>query len=150
MTSFVTEYRHRSKSHNSAFTIEIEYLNKTEINEQLHELLWSYRQPFTVKGEDIDQDDYAKMESESKVALDTLEGIFGNRAETNAKYLQDPADDAFDSILKQLTSIASSLKWPEGAHDGKWTSTAENAGECQEKTGTFMKGDLWPFIKIVR
>ena len=44
VTSFVTEYRYRQPRHNTTpFTIEVEYCTKEEIDEQLQELLISYR-----------------------------------------------------------------------------------------------------------
>lgn len=149
VTSFVTEYRHRSKQHKHAFTMEVEYLNETEINEQLHELLWSYRQFFTIDKEtDVNARDYEQMERESALALATLRGVFGSRTETEPESLQ--AKDAFDSILSQLKGLARAIQWPEGAKDGKWSSTAETAEHCHDQTGAFMKEGLWPFTKIVR
>ncbi|KAI9879730.1 MAG: hypothetical protein M1830_007515 [Pleopsidium flavum] len=151
VTSFVTEYRHRSKHHKDAFTIEVEYLTEAEIYEELHELLWSYRQLFTVdKEQDINAHDYKTMERESTLALATLKGVFGDRAETTYEYLNDACEGAFDRILTKLRSLAGSLEWPEGARDGKWSSTAETAEQCHEQTGAFMTKGLWPFTKIVR
>ena len=149
VTSFVTEYRHRSNDHNHAFTIEVEYFNETEINEQLHELLWSYQQLFNVdKKTEVNARDYEQMERESALALATLRGIFGPRAETEPDFLQ--AKDAFDSILGQLKVLARAIRWPEGAQDGKWASTADTAEQCHEQTGAFMKEGLWPLTKVVR
>jgi len=149
VTSFVTEYRHRSKQHKDAFTMEVEYFNETEIDEQLHELLWSYRQFFTIEKEtDVNARDYEQMERESALAMATLRGVFGSRAETEPNFLQ--AKDAFESILSQLKGLARAIQWPEGAKDGKWSSTAETAEQCHDQTGAFMKEGLWPFTKIVR
>ncbi|KAL8662726.1 MAG: hypothetical protein Q9168_008214, partial [Polycauliona sp. 1 TL-2023] len=39
VTSFVTEYHRRSSQHAAPFTIEVEYCNETEIDEQLYEIL---------------------------------------------------------------------------------------------------------------
>ena len=129
--------------------MEVEYLNEAEINEQLHELLWSYRQLFTVDKEtDVNARDYEQMERESALALATLRGVFGSRAETEPDFLQ--AKDAFNSILGRLRGLAREISWPEGAQDGKWSSTAETAGQCHDQTEAFMKEGLWPFTKIVR
>ncbi len=149
VTSFVTEYRHRSKQQKPAFTMEVEYFNETEMNEQLHELLWSYRQLFTIEDEtDVKARDYEQMEGESALALATLRGVFGSRPETEPEFLR--AKNAFDSILCHLKDLARAIQWPEGAKDGKWSSTAETAGQCHDQTGAFMKEGLWPFTKIVR
>lgn len=129
--------------------MEVEYFNETEINEQLHELLWSYRQFFTIDKEtDVNARDYEQMERESALALATLKGVLGDRTETEPAFLQ--AEDAFDSILNRLKGLARAIQWPEGAQNGKWSSTADTAEQCHEQTGVFMKEGLWPLTKIVR
>ncbi len=90
------------------------------------------------------------MERESTLALATLKGVFGDRAETTSEYLHDNAEGAFDRILTQLRFLADSLQWPEGARDGKWSSKAETAEQWHEQTGAFMREGLWPFTKVVR
>lgn len=129
--------------------MEVEYFREAEINEQLHELLWSYQQLFIIdKVTDVNARDYEQMERESALALATLRGVFGSRAETEPAFLKDK--HAFDSILGQLKCLARMTQWPEGARDGKWSSTAETAEQCHDQTGEFMKEGLWPFTKIVR
>jgi hypothetical protein len=129
--------------------MEVEYFNETERKEQLHELLWSYQQFFSIDKEtEVTARDYEHMGRESALALATLKGIFGSRPETQPEFLKDRV--AFNSILRTLQDLANAIEWPKGSVDGKWWSTAETAERCHDQTGVFMKEGLWPFTKILR
>lgn len=153
VTSFVTEYRRRSPRHTEPFTIEVEFSTTEEMEEQLEELLFSYRQPYQqgLQAELGDSSlEYQSLERQSEVALATLQSIFPGREETSPVYLQDTLDGAFCRILDTLKQLASELRWPPGAVDGKWVSTAKTAIECNEKVGLFMQEGLWPLTEVVR
>lgn len=86
--------------------MEVEYFREAEINEQLHELLWSYQQLFIIdKVTDVNARDYEQMERESALALATLRGVFGSRAETEPAFLKDK--HAFGKARYQPRSINS-------------------------------------------
>ncbi|MCJ1266316.1 hypothetical protein MMC22_006199, partial [Lobaria immixta] len=123
------------------------------MEEQLEELLFSYRQPYQqgLQAELADSpSEYQSLERQSEVALATLQSIFPGREETSPVYLQDTLDGAFCRILDTLKQLASELRWPPGAVDGKWVSTAKTAIECNEKVGLFMQEGLWPLTEVVR
>ena len=151
MTSFVTEYRKRTPNHPDNFTIEVEFANPEEINEQIHELLFSFRELYRERLEEETADDvYQGIEKRSEIALNTLQSIFPNRPETDAEYLKGTDGHTFEQIESGLRILAGDLGWPEGSINGKWTSTAVTAKECHEKVARFMENGLWPLTNIVR
>ncbi len=157
VTSFVTEYRKRTPEHLEPFTIEVEYANPEEIKEQLHELLFSYRHIYTpgLQEELSESDDeYRNIERKSEVALSTLQSIFPDCPETGENHLRGTwggtSDKTFEETESRLQSLAQDLRWPAGAENGRWLSTANDAAECHEQVAQFMENGLWPLTNIVR
>ncbi|KAL8647071.1 MAG: hypothetical protein Q9210_005769 [Variospora velana] len=153
VTSFVTEYRRRSAQHTTPFTIEAEYCNEDEIDDQLQELLFSYRelyQPGLGKELEDNEQQYREIERKSEIAFSTLQSIFPDCPEVTSEELQDNGDGAFKRILDRLRRLAKKIEWPSGAADGKWTATAASSAECHEKVTYFMQNGLWPLTNIVR
>lgn len=95
-------------------------------------------------------EEFQTIETRSEVALTTLKSIFGLVPEVEPRYLQDFADGAFERIYDDMKYLSSSLRWPTGAEDGKWVSTAQDAEACQESVTIFMENGLWPLTNIVR
>ncbi|KAL8696199.1 MAG: hypothetical protein Q9224_002922 [Gallowayella concinna] len=153
VTSFVTEYHRRSPYHSAPFTIEVEYCNPEEIDEQLHELLVSYRelyQPGLEKELENNEQLYREIETKSGVAASTLESIFPKRPEVTPIHLRDESEGAFERIYGELKRLAALIEWPSGAVNGKWEATASSASECHDKVAHFMEQGLWPLTNIVR
>lgn len=153
VTSFVTEYHRRSSQHAAPFTIEVEYCNETEIDEQLHELLVSYRelyQPGLEKELENNEGLYREIETKSTVAASTLQSIFPDHPEVAPTQLRDQGEGAFERILHDLKRLASLIQWPSDAANGKWTATATSPSECHDKVAYFMEKGLWPLTNIVR
>ncbi|KAL8884624.1 MAG: hypothetical protein Q9215_007377 [Flavoplaca cf. flavocitrina] len=153
VTSFVTEYHRRSLRHEAPFTIEVEYCNEAEINEQLHELLVSYRelyQPGIEKELENNEQLYQEIEKKSTVAASTLQSIFPDHPEATPIRMKDQSDGAFEQILENLKRLASLIEWPADAKNGRWTATAASAAECHDKVAYFMKKGLWPLTNVVR
>ena len=150
MTSFVTEYRKRKPNHTDSFTIEVEFANPEEINDQIHELLFSFRELYKEGVMEESADVYQEIERHSEIAFNTLQSIFPNRPEIEVGHLKGTEDHSFEEIENGLRSLAQGLQWPEGSVNGKWTSTAANARECHDKVAYFMKNGLWPLTNIVR
>jgi hypothetical protein len=151
-TSVVTEYRHKTKDHTAPITIEVEYLTNAEIEEQIKELLWKYRQIFLpgVREDEVNARDYVRYERESEQAWSALEAAFDHRSEFSAQNLQDMTEGALESMTQKLIDWSKELQWPDGGENGRWVSTASNAEECCEKTNMFMQDQFWPFTKIIR
>ncbi|KAL8977326.1 MAG: hypothetical protein Q9205_006849, partial [Flavoplaca limonia] len=153
VTSFVTEYHRRSLRHEAPFTIEVEYCNEAEINEQLHELLVSYRelyQPGIEKELENNEQLYQEIEKKSTVAASTLQSIFPDHPEATPIRMKDQSDGAFEQILENLKRLAALIEWPADAKNGRWTATAASAAECHDKVAYFMKKGLWPLTNVVR
>ncbi|KAL8864708.1 MAG: hypothetical protein Q9198_009693, partial [Flavoplaca austrocitrina] len=153
VTSFVTEYHRRSLRHEAPFTIEVEYCNEAEINEQLHELLVSYRelyQPGIEKELENNEQLYQEIEKKSTVAASTLQSIFPDHPEVTPNQMKDQSERAFERILQNLKRLASLIEWPADAKNGRWTATAASAAECHDKVAYFMKKGLWPLTNVVR
>lgn len=151
VTSFVTEYRKRKANHTDNFTIEVEFATPEEINEQIHELLFSFRELYGEGLEAEGSDDlYRSIEKRSEIALSTLQSIFPNSPETDAEHLKGTRGHTFEQIEGGLQRLAEGLTWPEGSVNGKWTSSAIDASRCHDQVAQFMQNGLWPLTNIVR
>lgn len=135
----------------------MEYATKEEIKEQIHELLYSFRLLYMpgLRDELSDSDDkFRAIERESKIARLTLQSIFPGRREAQPEYLRGEwggtSDLTCEKIEAELQSLAEGLSWPEGAANGRWSSTAADATECHDKVAKFMKDGLWPLTNVVR
>lgn len=135
------------------FTIEAEYCNKDEVDDQLQELLFSYRelyQPGLGKELEDNEQQYREIERKSEIAFLTLQSIFPDCPKITSEKLQGNGDGAFKRILDRLRRLAKKIEWPSGAADGKWTATAASSAECHEKVAYFMQNGLWPLTNVVR
>ncbi|KAJ4027854.1 hypothetical protein NW752_000099 [Fusarium irregulare] len=151
-TSVVTEYRQKRHKDTVPITIEVEYLSASEIRDLVKELLWSYRQLFlpSVESEETSEQDYNRFMRESEQAWSALSAAFKHKRQFTQSFAQDMADGALERITDQLVQWAGEIEWPTGGGDGLWTSTAQTADECVEKTKLFMQDRFWPFTKIIR
>lgn len=151
-TSVVTEYRQKKADHAALITIEVEYLSTFEIRDLIEELLWSYRQLFlpSVESEETSEQDYNRFMRESEQAWSALHAAFKHKRQFTQTFAQDMSDGALERITEQLVQWAVEIEWPTSGRDGFWTSTAETADECVEKTKLFMQDRFWPFTKIIR
>ena len=127
-------------------------MTDSEIEEQLQELLWSYRKfhIWDLDKENLTADEQKHLEDKPKLAWDTLKSAFGSRRELTETYLKDTSDGAEGRIQQQLKLWTDSLQWPGDSHQNGWLGTAENVEEYNEKTKQFLTGTLWPFIKVMR
>lgn len=130
-------------------------MTNKEIEEQLRELLWSYRNfhlwDLEKEGSDLRTlEAQQQLEKKAKIAWDTLNSAFGSSKELTEKYLQDKSDGAEERIHKQLKLWTDSLVWPADTDQNKWQGTAESVEEYEETVGQFLAGNLWPFIRVIR
>ncbi|KAH8703638.1 hypothetical protein BGW36DRAFT_287095 [Talaromyces proteolyticus] len=151
-TSVVTEYRQQKEGQIVPILIEVEYLPQDQIEDQVRELVWNYRQLYhpDIESPEVSAEDYARVQRESETAWSALQAAFGHHPEFNQNVLSDQSDGASESVTNRLIEWAREIAWPQGGNDGRWTSTAQDAEECCEKTDQFMKDRLWPFTKIIR
>ena len=150
MTSFVTEYRRRESRHTAAYTVEAEFCNQLEVEEQLRALLIDYRALFhedlvddRYKGEDSE---YYKVLRRSESALAVLQAIFPGKEQVEPVNLKHTGDEAYHDLI----GLAQQLQWPEGAVDGKWHTSAHTSEECHDKVALFLERGLWPLTNIIR
>lgn len=152
-TSVVTEYRQRTTNHVAPITIEVEYLSMSEIEDLIKELVWNYRQMYLphTEGDNISENEYVIMQRESEQAWSSLEAGFSHQSGFSKDILINEMSEAGLAIANsQLVQWAHELDWPDNGENGKWTSTADTADECCEKTSVFMQDRFWPFTKIIR
>ncbi|KAE9378236.1 hypothetical protein N431DRAFT_554494 [Stipitochalara longipes BDJ] len=71
------EYPLRKPSHTVRYRIEIDRMTEVEIDEQLRELVWSYRQ-FILYDREVTAEEQKHLERQAKVAWDTLRAAFGD------------------------------------------------------------------------
>jgi hypothetical protein len=151
-TKVVTEYRLRTPEHTAKYTIEIDRMTDVEIEEQLRELLYSYRSfhIMDVDDKDMSADEQKRLEMRSTLAWDTLKSAFGSKQELTEKYLRDGSSGAEERLQEKLQHWTNELVWPGDSYESGWLGTAGSAEECKHKTQQFLGGNLWPFIKIIR
>lgn len=115
--------------------------------------MWNYRQLYhpDINSDETPAEQYLSIQRESDKAWSALQAAFGNHTElNNNEFLSDQSDGALERVTSTLLEWTKDIAWPQGGHDGMWTSTAESAEECCEKTNPFMQNRLWPFTKIIR
>ena len=140
----ITEYHQKLADHTAPITIEVDRLSQPEIEDQIRELLWSYRQLYLPDLEaNADQAEYERCQHESEVALSTLQSAFSDYEELEGLLEEAKMDDS-DAVSAQLIEWANALGWPDT------TATAENADQCSEITEQFMEDKFWPFTKTIR
>ena len=139
------------------------YSKDGEINEQIRELLITYRELFRpglqnelsntheeYVHELSNANEYVHIQRRSRIAYETLQSIFPNEPDINAEVLGDWSEGALNRICNRLQVLAAGLDWPEGGLNGKWTSTAKTVKECHKKLAVFMNRGLWPLTDVVR
>lgn len=154
----ITEFRQKAPQHTSPFTIEVEYLSESNIEDTLKELLWSYsqfyipgRQEEMRKSDSVNHsEEYNRCLQESEVAWSTLEAAFENKQGFKKELFRDTTEDAQRKALSLLKRWARELDWPKGGTNGLWTCTAQTAEECREITSRLMSNRIWPFMKVIR
>lgn len=152
-TSVVTEYRLKTSNHKARITIEVEYLSMSGIEDLVKEVLWSYRRRHLLdaQNDDICENERAKLKRESDQAWSSLEAAFGHRKGFSKDWLtKDMSEEGLAMVTDQIMQGAQEIDWPAGADSGKWTSTADTADECCEKTSVFMQDQFWPFTKRIQ
>ena len=130
--------------------IEVEYLTQNQIEEQVRDLLFSYRLGYA---SDIKStgEEYRRIQREARRAWSTLRAAFGHRKEFSEKFLSHELDGAFETAASKLIEWTRDIAWPKTeGNEGIWIATAENAKEYCDKTHKFMQDRLWPFTKIIR
>ena len=147
-TSVVTEYHQKKQHHTARITIEVEYLSDADLDEFIEELVWSYRQFFLKEWTENDKD-FNKQQAESETALSALKAAFGHHENLESLF-GDDSSEGLKAIKDRLLGWCSDLAWPEASNSGLWSSTAETAGECCDKTAIFMSDRFWPFTKVIR
>ncbi len=123
-----------------------------QIEEQLRELVWSYRNFHLsdLDGNGFTADEQKALETKSNLAWDTLKAAFGSRRELTETYLKDSSDGAEERIQQQLKLWTDSIQWPQDFHESGWIGSAETLDEYDRKMEQFLTGTLWPFIKVIR
>ena len=139
--------------------IAVDYHSKSEIQEHIKELLWNYRRIFLpgaveLKNKKVKTEseikDYIQYERESEQAWSALEAAFKHRREFSRTFLSDMSDGALERTTNTLVQWTESIQWPGASTVGRWTTSAQDADECYQKTSDFMRDRLWPFTKIIR
>ncbi len=127
-------------------------MTDSEIEEQLFDLLWSYRDfHLSDLGErGLTADEQISLQNVSKLAWDTFRAAFGSQEELTEAYLRDSSDGAEERIQQQIRLWASLLEWPGNSHQCTWLESAETVEEYHTKMERFLVGSLSPFIKVIR
>lgn len=101
--------------------------------------------------DEVSENEYAIVQRRSEQSWFSLEAGFNHQSGFSKDMLINDMSEAGLYIANsQLVQWAHELNWPEGGENGKWTSTADTADECCNKTSVFMQDKFWPFTKIIR
>ena len=153
VTSVATEYHQKRPRQIARIEIEIEYLSLEERLEAVKELLWNYREYYLphVSSDTTSGEEYRKYEEASDRAWGAMEAAFQNRAEFDKTLFENHEDEAqMEKAERLLQSWCEDMEWPEGDRTGVWTSTADSARECINKTKIFTTDRYWPFTKVIK
>ena len=111
-------------------------------------------QPGLIGKNGASEQEFLEIQRKSEIALSTLQSIFPNHVATDAAYLRGDwggsSNCTFEELHESLKTLAKTLKWPDGARDGRWNSAADDPIECHDMVGKFMQEGLWPLTNIVR
>ena len=123
-----------------------------EIDEQLRELLWSYRQfhLYDLNSNDVTADEQQSLEEQSKLAWSTLHAAFGHENLLTETFLRDTSPGAEEKLQEQLMQWTGRLPWPVNCRENGWFGTAETVETCNDQLESFRTGNLWPFVKVMR
>lgn len=149
MTSFVTEYRYSLEHHTTYYAVEAEYLNENELRKELDQLLDDYRYLYAPELR-LENEALRDAHIKSETAEAALAAAFEGQMNWDPNLLKDFSDGGRDIAVAYLQNWATTLLWPDGARDGKWSATADSSQACRELIEEFMRGSIWPFVKIVR
>ncbi|KAL2794371.1 hypothetical protein BJX66DRAFT_202010 [Aspergillus keveii] len=160
-TSVVTEFRHLDETHRNPFTVEADFMNMTEMNNLLEELLRAYRMQHTIS-EVSDREDPGerdRIRSLSARAWETLKSLFPAEANLTEQFLSNETAGAQDRILGRLKewALAGLDHRPGGPDALNLTLMADNIHDCKENMDvltTTPRGAgtpaIWPFVKLIR
>lgn len=97
-----------------------------------------------------DNKEYMRIQRESEQAWSALEAAFKHQRQFKKELLSDMSEEGLQKATDRLLQWAHEINWPKGGKPGMWTSSANTAEECCEKTSIFMQDRYWPFMKIIR
>ncbi|KAL2860560.1 hypothetical protein BJX68DRAFT_261492 [Aspergillus pseudodeflectus] len=161
-TSVVTEFRHIDETHRNPFTVEADFMNMTEMNDLLEELLRAYRMHHTIH-EVSDREDPGerdRIRSLSARSWETLKSLFPDEADMTEQFLSSEAPGAQERILGRLKewALAGLDHRPGGPNALNLTLTADTIHDCKGNLDVLTvtpRRDggtpaIWPFVKLIR
>lgn len=161
MTAFPTEYRSSQEDQDSRFVINVECLNKDEVDDHIQELLDEYRKPYLCNLTELTEAEYDTATTKSSAAQQIFKTAFG-MSEFSSKDLSEPYPDldletmkeesqgAYDAILSELRRRGRAFEWPVEMKNGNWEAKADTVEEVSELMEPFMVLGLWVFVKLAR
>jgi energy-coupling factor transporter ATP-binding protein EcfA2 len=156
-TSIVTEFRNRKMDQTSPILIEIERFTDEEMKGMIEQAVADYRK-FVYMGGSDDSDsetqytngeEYAIIKKDHDLGWATLDSAFGDHDEFSEEFLKGESLFQGKEIAEQCIEWAQESVWPEAEGVTK-VEYAENAEGCSDLTSSYMEGNIWPFIKIIR
>ncbi|KAJ6015265.1 hypothetical protein N7540_009856 [Penicillium herquei] len=160
-TSVVTEFRNIDSAHPNPYTIEIEFMESKEIKELLEELLRNFRTYHcpSLYAQITSDEECEKAEMASIRAMQTLQSIFHEKEDLNAKFLGDESENSWERIIKMLETWVRDVlvRRPDQIQDRVAVVTTDDLQSCKDYLDYLMasshkNGDLvlWPFINLIR
>ncbi|KAL4890258.1 hypothetical protein BDV59DRAFT_195181 [Aspergillus ambiguus] len=151
-TTVVTEFRHVDERHPQQYTIEAEFMNRSEIRELLEELLRSFRNYYTNIFDEV-RENHEEIKAAALRAQDTLKSLFPNDPKIDHEYLSAEGMEKEKEILEHLQELAMGvLRHRPGERDSEqYLVVAYDDEDCKDRLDeltTDLSGTgpaIWPF-----
>lgn len=144
-TTVVTEYHYHPEDH---FDIRVEVFSENELEEQLRQLLQSYRH-FHMNHDMMDGTENADSEPKAQLALDTFHAMFGARGWDKNVLL----DGTEEFAMEKLKQWADKERPSDASLEYSGLSLEDilnRLNDLLSKSGSGGQPSAWPFVKCVK
>src|SRR4051812_10934906 len=97
------------------FLIEVDYLTRNYIEEQVRHLLWSYRLGFNpdIRSDSVAGKEYDRIQRGSEKAWAALQAAFRHQKDFSEKFLSDQSDRALETVASKLIEWTRNIALPK-------------------------------------
>ncbi|RAK74660.1 uncharacterized protein BO72DRAFT_488077 [Aspergillus fijiensis CBS 313.89] len=159
-TTVVTEFRSINDQHPQNYTVEADFMDKSEIRELLEELLSSVRKYYTDAFREVQvSEEKEDIKAAALRAWETLRSLFPHQKGFDLEFLSKEGEESVETVLTTLQewAMAGLDHRPGGRDNLRYSVVARHADECMEQLDNLMadpkdskRPALWPFVKLIR
>jgi hypothetical protein len=145
----VTEYRHKRETDQTMYTLEVDRMDNQEMEDVLRQVILDYRLYHLRAPGTFDDATERDLEKKARLAWDTINAAFGQRAECTEAFFLDAQMD-ISHIHREVFRWKNELRWPPEFNAQGAVIRSHTAEACQTSVQRCLGGSLWPFIKVMR